>query len=263
MHLITSPRQTADMARLGAAARRRGWTVWAASSWRPPEGVAARLEGGEEGLVVYGEPLFARLMVAQLGWVLVEPTLDWLAEVPGRFLGREVGAGALGEVLGMAGPLFVKPADSKTFRAAVYEVPGVLGEREGLEVGEPVLWSAPVRWADEWRVFVEEGRARAASLYARDGVFVEEAGEASARAQAAAFVEEVLRAVEAPPAVVVDVGRLDDGRWAVVEANPCFGSGLYQCDADGALDVLRRACLPLASAHTLPARWMQPVTLDP
>ncbi|MET7569328.1 ATP-grasp domain-containing protein [Streptomyces sp. NPDC005492] len=45
-------------------------------------------------------------------------------------------------------------------------------------------------------------------------------------------------------AIVVDVGRLADGDWAAVEANAAWASGHYACDADEALDVVRRAARP-------------------
>jgi hypothetical protein len=40
---------------------------------------------------------------------------------------------------------------------------------------------------------------------------------------------------------VVDVGRVAGRGWAVVEANPAWGSGLYGCDAARVLPVLRGA----------------------
>lgn len=40
---------------------------------------------------------------------------------------------------------------------------------------------------------------------------------------------------DVPPTAVLDVARLDDGRFVVLEANQAWSSGLYGCDPDGAL----------------------------
>ena len=49
---------------------------------------------------------------------------------------------------------------------------------------------------------------------------------------------------ELPPAVVVDVGLIDDRGWAVVEFNPVFCAGLLGADPAAVLPVLARACRP-------------------
>lgn len=36
-------------------------------------------------------------------------------------------------------------------------------------------------------------------------------------------------AADLPASVVIDIGRLDMGTWAVVEFNPTWASGLYAC----------------------------------
>ena len=46
-----------------------------------------------------------------------------------------------------------------------------------------------------------------------------------------------------PPAFVVDVGLIDGRGWAVLEANPAWASGIYGCDPDSILKVVRRACI--------------------
>lgn len=38
--------------------------------------------GRGEPVAIYGEPLFARIVAAQLGRVLLEPALDWLVHLP-------------------------------------------------------------------------------------------------------------------------------------------------------------------------------------
>ena len=77
-------------------------------------------------------------------------------------------------------------------------------------------------------------------------------------ADAAAFADRFLAdpSVPLPPAVVVDVGLLADGGWAVVEANPAWGSGLYGCDADAVLPVVRRASMRIDDVGDADRRWV-------
>lgn len=82
-HLLLSPRDVADATVLAAAALDRGWRVTKMPSWRltgPPP----------HDLVLYGEPLFARVMAAQCGRVLLEPQHDWLTKLPPKLLQRQV-----------------------------------------------------------------------------------------------------------------------------------------------------------------------------
>jgi hypothetical protein len=49
--------------------------------------------------------------------------------------------------------------------------------------------------------------------------------------------------VRFPPGIVIDIGKIVGRGWAVVEANPAWGSGIYGNDADKVLDVLSQSCM--------------------
>ena len=75
------------------------------------------------------------------------------------------------------------------------------------------------------------------------------------------FAETVLAddRVASPPACTLDVGRLSDGAWAVIEANPCWGAGLYGCDPKEVLLSIRDAIAfwrARASASFACSRWI-------
>ena len=44
-----------------------------------------------------------------------------------------------------------------------------------------------------------------------------------------------------PRACVIDVGYIEGRGWACVEQNAAWGAGLYACDAERALEVIRHA----------------------
>jgi len=76
---------------------------------------------------------------------------------------------------------------------------------------------------------------------------------ASFHAEACRWVEELLagRADDVPPACVLDVARLEDGRFALLEVNTAWGAGLYGCDPTGVLQAVLAANRPVAPAW----RW--------
>ena len=67
---------------------------------------------------------------------------------------------------------------------------------------------------------------------------------ASFHLEAAQWVRDFLHHLsndDVPPAAVLDVARLVDGRLVLLEANQCWGSGLYGCDPHAALDAVLAA----------------------
>jgi hypothetical protein len=112
-----------------------------------------------------------------------------------------------------------------------------------------VLFSAPVEWSIEYRCFVLEREIATVSPYWRDGRLAQaDDGSWPAAPEEITGATRFAARVAADPAVpacggwVLDVGRITGAGWAVVEANPAWGSGLYGCEPDRVLDVLRAAC---------------------
>lgn len=251
--LVLPPRFTPDSDAVRAAALRAGWRIERLASWRAPAGL--------EDPVLYGEPLFAAVVAPQLGLALLEPPLDWLTTVPGPLLRRDVRFTTLAEARGLPGPAFVKPADEKAFDARVWPAgaalpgPAVLPDHLAVLVAEPVAWSLEVR------CFVVDGAVVTCSPYVRDRELAQaEDGSwpasADELAQARAFAAVVLAEVPTPPAVALDVGVIAGRGWAVVEANPCWGSGVYGCDPARVLDAARRASIPTDRLSAADARWV-------
>ena len=116
----------------------------------------------------------------------------------------------------------------------------------------------------EFRCFVLDRTVRTLSPYWRDGRRVEtEEGRWPASdeefAAAEAFAASVLadERVRLPPAIVLDVARVRGGGWVVIEVNPCWASGVYGCDPEAVLGVVRRACVPRARLTDEAPRWLR------
>ncbi|EPX54971.1 hypothetical protein D187_009710 [Cystobacter fuscus DSM 2262] len=251
--LVLSPRFGPDSIALATEATRLGWSVHRLHDRRPP----ARL--AEEPLVFYGESLLADTVGRALKLALLEPAADTLTSLPVELLRRDVRFTTLGDARGESFPRFVKPADEKRFRAAVYASADALPGPGLLEEELPVVTAEPVDWRDEYRCFVLEGRVVATSPYAWKGEREESSGAAFEVEAARTFAAEVLARAGGvfPPAVVLDVGRIEGRGWAVVEANPAWSSGLYECDPAEVLRVLQRATSSARSPAPGEARWLR------
>jgi hypothetical protein len=211
--------------------------------WGSPFPVAA---GGH----VYGGPVFAGEVAADLDLVLLEPTDDWLTRLPYEYTRRDIMLTTLGEARWSRTPVFVKPPRDKTLPAGVYADGSRLPDRFPADTA--VLVSEIVTFVAEYRLFVLDGVVHAASRYAIHGRLDPAPLDACPDRDAVlAFAVRLLGscADSLPSAVVVDVGLVSDPdrgeeHLAVVEANMGWFSTSYAADPERVLDVVLRAAGP-------------------
>ncbi|KIF02518.1 hypothetical protein PL81_29485, partial [Streptomyces sp. RSD-27] len=163
--------------------------------------------------------------------------------VPRPLLRRSVRLTTLAEARTLRERVFVKPPSAKLdlLPAAVHAdgtcLPGGLGGATA------VLVSEVVEFAAEYRLFVLDGEAVAGSRYAVHGRLDPAPLDAGSRAFGRAVLDATADGL--PSAVCLDVGRLTDGGWAVVEANMAWFAHCYAAEPDRVLDVVLRAAGPL------------------
>lgn len=244
---------------IAVAARQVGWDVVCL------EGMGLPSDMNIGDAVYYGGTNVAHEIARRFGHVLLEPPFDWLAKLPSKYLSRWVRYATVAEARRLNDPAFVKPADAahKCFDAGVYPGGWAIPVRRGFPDSTPVLIAEPVTWEVEYRCFIVEGQVTTCSPYVRFGRWI--------RARDQQWVapkpemERVLGLCQAlaadpnvrlPPAVTLDVGRIEGNGWAVVEANPVWSSGLYGCDPAAVLPVLRRACMTEKALPNEDRRWV-------
>lgn len=152
-------------------------------------------------------------------------------------------------------PVFIKPFKTKTFTGFVFN-PSFAAEdydehdreqflalQEARKDPTTVFWlSEVVDFAGEWRYYVLDGEILGSARYDPDGaddVPEPEAGWVRSSA-ATVFAQTKNRSFS------IDVGRLSDGRHALVECNDAFAIGLYG-----------KALVPKDYLAFLWARWSQ------
>lgn len=211
--------------------------------------------------MIYGEPLFVAAVSEQLRIIPLEPDFAWLSGLPRQFLHRNVDYIPADRARQLEGPMFIKPANDKCFPAQIYEDPTNIPS--AIAPSTPCLASNPVAWRREFRAFVINRRVATISPYATDGELAQERDGSwpfygSERRAALRFLRRLLTTsrILLPPGLVIDVGKLANGCWAVVEANPAWGSGIYGCDPSKILSVLE---LSFCYSETVPeslASWV-------
>ncbi len=234
--LLMSSRHTEDDQALWRAAIRRGWSVDRARGLNLPD-IADR------EIVVYVEALYAATIARMIDRTLIGPSEDWLIKLPAEFKRRSIELSTLGKARLIPTARFVKPPNDKSFAAQIYSTGADLPDAFDNKMA--VLVAEPVQWESEYRCFCLDGHAVAVSPYLRSGVPAKEQNfqtSPSEHADVKRFVGNVVSAnPDTPRAVVIDVGQIAGKGWAVVEANSAWGSGIYGCNPDSVLDVIRHA----------------------
>jgi hypothetical protein len=238
--------------RLIAAAEAAGWSAFGCDADAIPPDVS------DPAVYVTTDRTVATATAFNLA--LLEPPFDLLTRVPDRFLRRRVEAATFGDLDRLAGRTFVKPADplDKWFDAGIYSDVRDIYTRGRKQPDSPVLLSEPVEWSLEYRYFVLEGKVVAGSPYMAYGRLSWSFSRKPDMPTAGLpFVEGVCAAMEGelPPAFVLDVGRIDDRGWAVVEFNPVWSAGLLASDANAVLPALLRATRKRQELSEEDQRW--------
>ena len=260
--LVFPPRVNDTARALSEAAVRRGLRTETFSDWRVPEHL--RAHGAAH---LYGGPLFADAVAAELNLALLQPADDWLPSLDRAFIGREIVLTTIGEARAIRRPVFVKPPAGKSFPAKVYADGSKLPGPDAVDDDLPALVSDVVTFLEEYRLFVLDGEIHTGSRYAVDGelAIAPLDGADGFADTAVGFAADLLDAAAEtlPSAVVVDVGIVSIGGCfigaAVIEANVAWASGHYAADPDRALDVVLRAAFDRGSLTERDVPFVRPV----
>jgi ATP-grasp domain, R2K clade family 3 len=217
-----------------------------------------------EKVIFYGGTDKARLISKQFHVALMEPPFDLLPRLPAEFRLRSVEYARFSELGRLKAPTFVKPADAldKFFDAGVYSSVRDIRVVRTKHESKPVIVAEPVEWSAEFRCFILDGKVVAWSPYVSFGrpswkQFELGAMSPPVPANITAFCERLFSRsdVSFPPAFVMDIGRIEERGWAVVEFNPAWCSGLLGADPQRVLAVLNRACQNECGLNTSDRRW--------
>ncbi len=251
--VILSQRFSTDSQEVWKAAVAAGWDAHRAIRFGVP------MLDQSTPYCVYGELTFADIMARRCDLGLLDPPDDFLPELPFELLQRQVTLLPVYSLPLFTQRAFFKPANDKFFHRGVFERGTDVPVRH-IEIDAPVIISEVVNFEWEFRAHCILGRVGTIAPY----ISPLQAGDTERRQaeeDARGFTQRVLdeHGHRLPSAVVLDVGKLDTGKWAVVEANQAYASGIY----DGAnMPIVLAAILgsagPLADVREGDRQFLRP-----
>ena len=195
----------------------------------------------------------ARLAVSGCALTVHAPHPQWLAELPPRWLRRDVWVGPVEQLHEAPAAAWYKPATVK-----IDTLPAAWRRRDQMHAwldaqsaaghdlsGLMLAATGHADWRWEVRCWIRARQVVGAGVYLADGVAYTQdprVDTVDRVGPAAAWCQQLLDdGLHVPDGVVVDVGCDRDGRFSVVEANPAWASSWYGVPAAAVLDVLDAA----------------------
>lgn len=244
-YFILPSRYTPDSVKLEKEARNMGWETQRLKSWSKLESLRG------ENIIIYQEFALAHVVANAAGISLITAPDTWLEKLPEIYRKRKIFLGNLSSLRKHKFPLFIKDASEKRFFASVYNSYKNVKRNKNISRDLTLLISEPVIWELELRFFILERQIATFSPYFQYGQLAQKNNEWYATEdellEAQQFMQQMLKDknIDIPPAIVIDIGKINGRGWGVVETNPVWAVGLYGCDPKKILPVLERACIPI------------------
>ena len=218
---IVSTRQGADSMALWKAAQiSDDYSVYKSYNYKMPSVV--------ENPFVYGTMQFADVIAKQFNLKLLEPPLDFLANLSKNYpeyVKRDIQIMPHKDVHKVKSLKFIKPANDKVFVADLYPTGSDIPNKY-IDPECPIIVSDVISLEEEFRCYVLDRKVVTASCYAWKNMLYEDNPRHTDSAKE--FVENMLKneGIKIPSSCVIDVGLVNED-WVVIEANQTYASGIY------------------------------------
>lgn len=208
------------------------------AKWNVPEEFRADV------IAVYGEDIYAEIVAEQCNLTLTKPDDNWLSMISEEFTKRKISYGQLKEFVDEEN-IFIKCFDFKSFKAGVFDKVRNIKGFDSLDLESTVFTSEVVKWELEVRCFVLNNEIKTHSSYWRNNAFNTNPLSETEQKELFEFFKDFIQKYSStlPNAIVIDFGIIKGKGWALIEANPAWCSGLYDCDATKALEVIVESCI--------------------
>ncbi|WP_082891085.1 ATP-grasp domain-containing protein [Chryseobacterium glaciei] len=208
------------------------------AKWNVPE------EFRSDVIAVYGEDIYAEIVAEQCNLTLTKPEDDWLSKISEEFTKRKISYGQLKEFVDEEN-IFIKCSDFKSFKAGVFDKVTNIKGFDTLDLESTVFTSEVVEWELEVRCFVLNNEIKTYSSYWRNDTFDTDPLSETEEKDMLEFFNNFIQKYSStlPNAIVIDFGIIKEKGWALIEANPAWCSGLYNCNAETALEVIVDSCI--------------------
>jgi len=208
------------------------------AKWDVPE------EFHSDVIAVYGEDIYAEIVAEQCNLTLTKLADNWFSKISEEFTKRKISYGQLKEFVNEEN-IFIKCSDFKSFKAGVFDKVRNIKGFDSLDLESTVFTSEVVEWELEVRCFVLNNEIKTHSSYWRNNAFNTNPLSETEQKELFEFFKDFIQKYSStlPNAIVLDFGIIKGKGWALIEANPAWRSGLYDCDAAKALEVIVESCI--------------------
>jgi len=191
-------------------------------------------EVGNKRVCLYGYDSFCLVLAQVLDLKMQMVKDESIAELPKKFLKREVQIIQVNEKENIEFPRFIKPSTPKLFKAEIFENLNQLNSKiDGIDNKERLICSEVIAVDKEVRSFILNNQIMDLAYYEGDGEID----------QARIFINQVLnnQELEFLNTFVLDVGYNTNDGWFVIEFNSSWGAGLNYCDPEKVIECIREA----------------------
>ncbi len=191
-------------------------------------------ETGNKRVSIYGYDSFC-LVLAQILEIEMEIVKDeWIAELPDKYLKRQIEIKPISQIEKIEYPKFIKPVTPKLFKAEIFksakELKSII---DGIEENEFLICSDEIEVNKEVRSFILNREIKDIAFYEGEGN-IENPKH---------FIEDFLANSELnlPKTFVLDVGFNEKDDWFIIEFNSSWGAGLNFCKPVKVIECIREA----------------------
>lgn len=176
-------------------------------------------------IAYYGGTLLGQKISNYYNLSLLEPSLDWLLTIPEEYLGRKVEYLKISSFKQYNVPKFIKNADNKWFPARILNANGI-PDFNYIDHDFYVYVQDIVNFRYEYRCFILNRELMDMSIYPENKFYTNNPIN-----EAKQFIKKILNdgRIKIPISAVIDIGLTTEDKWLIVESNPSFASGIYNC----------------------------------
>ena len=186
-------------------------------------------------VVPFGGFAFCLELAQNLRISLAEPNLGLLSELEACWVRRRIEVKPAIALTSQDFPRFVKSCEYSLVPSQVYESHYHFKKAaHGIPPDTPLLVAEVVKFSCEIRTLVCNSEVLSATPYHKSS---------GVHSGAVNFVAEFAKRVPLPQACIVDVGRLPDDSWAIVEANPIWAADPLGLDLEAFVLALGSCCM--------------------
>lgn len=208
--------------------------VIATSGWKLPDDVLHK-----PGMV-YGRKIFCEVIAHQMNWRLLYNRPDWITTLPKNFVNREVVFTSVKDARKEKSEKYYKLTDMQHFLPSI-RISGKELPSHSVYDDSGILVSDVMRFTSEYRCVVKDRVAITACCYSKLKDVENKNNYLFNHELVIKFINLLLEEgkVECVPGAVIDIGKYDKDKFAIIDSKSAFSSRLFGCEPIAMLNAIQ------------------------